>query len=67
MRNHRLVVFAGRPGNGDAGIDVPVIGLAEACSHAAETLWAAGREIEWIRASLDFVKDIEEAVTRSEV
>ena len=65
--NHRLPVLVRRPREGNARIDVAVVGLSEAGSNAAESLRSAGREVKWIRPSQHLVKDVEEAVANAEI
>lgn|SRR5579859_1796392 len=56
-----------RPGNRDARIDVAIVSPAEAGSDSAKALRPARSEIEWIRAALYLMEDVEKAVTRSKI
>ena len=65
--NHSLAVFPRRPGEGHAGIDIPVVLLAEARAHAAESLRPAGSEIERVGQPARLVEEIEDGVPYAQV
>src|SRR5580704_3747616 len=65
--DHGISAGPGRPGEGEAWVEITIVALSKAGAHTTKTLRSAGCEIERIRASLHFMKNIEEAVARAQI
>src|ERR1035441_1642445 len=57
----------GRPGKGNARVDVQRVGIPEAGSHAAEASCAAGRKVEGVSLAVNLVKDVVKRVADTKI